>query len=40
MIGRNQKTEKSSSGLTEEKGREHHTVRAACRRISEIADQS
>ena len=34
------KTEKSSSGFTEEKGRVHHTVRTTCKRISEITDQS
>ena len=39
-IGRNQKTEKSSSGFTEEKRRVHHTVRTTCKRISEITDQS
>ena len=39
-IRRNQKTEKSSSGFTEEKGRVHHTVRTTCKRISEITDQS
>ena len=33
------KSEKSSSGFTEEKGRVHHTVRTAYKRISEITDQ-
>ena len=37
-IRRTQKTEKSSSGFTEEKGRVHHTVRTAYKRISEIFD--
>ena len=39
-IRRNPKTEKSLSGSVEEKGRVHHTVGAACKRISEITDQS